>query len=65
MGRLAKTYGMLPSEVAARATTFDLMVTDALATYEEYEYYKSQGKVMPQENAFSEDELLAIMEQAK
>lgn len=56
---------MLPSEVAARATTFDLMVTDALATYEEYEYYKSQGKVMPQENAFSEDELLAIMEQAK
>lgn len=56
---------MLPSEVAARATTFDLMVTDALATYEQYEYYKSQGKVMPQDNAYSEQELLQMMEKVK
>lgn len=65
MGRLAKQYGLLPSEVAARATTFDLLVTDALATYEEYEYYKSQGKVMPQNNSFTEQELFAMMEKAK
>lgn len=56
---------MLPSEVAARATTFDLMVTDALATYEVYEHYKAQGKVMPQEDNFSEQELLAIMEKTR
>lgn len=56
---------MLPSEVAARATTYDLMVTDALATYEQYEFYKANGKVMPMENAYSEDELFAILEKAK
>ena len=56
---------MLPSEVVARATTYDLMVTDALATYEMYEQYKAQGKVMPQENSYSEEELLAMMEKVK
>ena len=31
---MAKTYGKLPSEVAANATTYDLMVTDLLAAWE-------------------------------
>ena len=41
----------MPSEVLARATTFDLMVTDVLATYETYESYKQAGQVMPQDDA--------------
>ncbi len=36
IGSMAKMYGLLPSEVAQRATTFDLMVTDILATWEAY-----------------------------
>jgi hypothetical protein len=56
---------MLPSEVAARATTYDLMVTDVLASYETYEYYKSQNKAMPVENMYDEKELIAMMEKAR
>jgi hypothetical protein len=33
---MAKTYGLLPSEVAQRATTFDIMVTDVYTTWENY-----------------------------
>ena len=55
----------MPSEVLARATTFDLMVTDVLATYETYESYKAAGKVMPQDIAYSVDELQAIMEKTR
>jgi hypothetical protein len=64
VGRLAKQYGMLPSEVIQRATTFDLMVTDVLATYDEYIMHKSSGTIMPQDDAFSVDELYEIMEKA-
>lgn len=55
----------MPSEVLARATTFDLMVTDVLATYETYENYKAAGQVMPQDDAYSVDELQAIMEKTR
>lgn len=36
IGNLAKTYGLLPSEVLMRATTFDLMVTDVMVTWENF-----------------------------
>lgn len=36
VGHLAKTYGLLPSQVIASATTYDLMITDVLATWEDY-----------------------------
>ena len=36
VGHLAKTYGLLPSEVLARATTYDMMVTDVCSTWEQY-----------------------------
>lgn len=37
MGILAKTYGLLPSEVLARATTYDIMVADVLTTWENHQ----------------------------
>jgi hypothetical protein len=55
---------MLPSEIALKATTFDLMVTDVLATYDEYEMHKANGTIMNQGDAFSIDELHGIMEKA-
>jgi hypothetical protein len=36
VGYLAKTYHLLPSQVLANATTYDLMITDVLATWEDY-----------------------------
>ena len=37
IGHIAKTYGLLPSDVAARATTFDIMITDVYTTWENYQ----------------------------
>jgi hypothetical protein len=36
IGFLAKQYRMLPSEVLARATTYDLMIADVWSTWQEY-----------------------------
>lgn len=33
---MARQYRLLPSEVAERATTFDVMVLDVMTTWEEY-----------------------------
>lgn len=44
IGHMAKTYGLLPSEVAARATTFDIMITDVYTTWERNEMNKASGK---------------------
>jgi hypothetical protein len=43
---MAKLYGVLPSDVRSRATTYDLLVTDALWSWEHEQYEKSQGKVV-------------------
>lgn len=44
VGVIAKTYGMLPSEVIHRATTYDLMIADVMSSWEEYQYNKAMGK---------------------
>ena len=36
VGHMARTYGLLPSEVLARATTYDIMVTDVYSTWENH-----------------------------
>ncbi|MFZ9876864.1 MAG: hypothetical protein ACO3EY_07410 [Candidatus Nanopelagicales bacterium] len=36
VGILAKTYHLLPSQVLANATTYDIMITDVLTTWENY-----------------------------
>jgi hypothetical protein len=46
IGRIAEKYGMLPSMVAQQATTYDLMITDVLATFDNYQQKKSSGKLM-------------------
>lgn len=35
VGYLAKMYQVLPSQVLASATTFDLMIMDVMATWED------------------------------
>ena len=60
---MAKMYGQLPSTVLAHATTYDMMVTDALLSWEQEQYDKAQGKA-PVPN-LSQEEMRAMLERVK
>lgn len=64
IGHVAKTYGLLPSEVLARATTFDLMITDVYATWENHQLNKSSGTA-PNTSDYNIEDLKAMVEKAK
>ena len=57
---LGSRYGMLPSEVMSRATTFDIAVMDAAIAYTNYRHDIANGK-MP---SYSIEELMKIKERA-
>lgn len=38
-------YGVLPSDVKLRATTYDMMVTEAVLSWEKEQYDRAQGKL--------------------
>lgn len=59
IGHIAKTYGLLPSEVAARATTFDIMITDVYTTWENYQ--KNPEAI----NNYSQEQLLEIVKRGR
>jgi hypothetical protein len=60
---LAKTYHLLPSEVLARATTFDLMVADAMMTWEQEQQDRANGKQpTPQ---LSQEQMRAMLERVR
>lgn len=60
---MAKMYGQLPSYVMANATTYDMLVTDALLSWEHEQYEKAQGKV-PTPN-LSQEEMRAMLDKVK
>lgn len=64
IGRMAKEYGMLPSMIEQQATTYDIMITDVLAAYDNYQQQKASGKVDPKVYEFSQEELMKMMEKA-
>lgn len=45
VGTIAKTFGLLPSQVIRDATTYDLMIADVMSTWEDYQYKKASGKL--------------------
>lgn len=59
IGHMAKTYGMLPSEIAARATTYDIMITDVYQAWEQFQ--SNPGGV---EN-YSQEQLEAAVKRSK
>lgn len=65
VGRMAERYGLLPSEVAQRATTYDIMITDVLASYTNYEQQKNSGKVDPSAYNFSQNQMKDMLEKAR
>ena len=56
---MAKTYGLLPSEVLVRATTYDIMVADVLTTWENYQQNPTKM------DNFDPEQLKKVMEKAK
>lgn len=67
IGRMAEKYHMLPSEVEANATTYDFMILDVLATYDNYQIQKTKtgGVADPKSYKLSTEQLLAIMNKGK
>ena len=63
IGHMAKTYGLLPSEVLARATTYDLMITDVVNSWEKHQMDKSRKTVDAE--SYSQDELKQMMEKSR
>lgn len=59
VGRMAERFGLLPHEVDQRATTYDLMVVDVLATYDEFKKNKGDPSL------YKEDDLVKLVEQSK
>lgn len=62
IGRMAEKYGMLPSQVEQQATTYDIMISDVLATWENYQQQKISGKPLnPELYKFRQDELTEML----
>lgn len=59
IGHIAKTYGVLPSEVLARGTTFDLMVADVYTTWERHQQNPNDI------GNYSQEDLQKIVEKSK
>jgi hypothetical protein len=62
---LGKRYGMLPSEVLNRSSTFDLYIMDAALTFEDYHHKKAHNNGRDPVPDYTVDELKAIMQKAK
>lgn len=58
---MGQRYGMLPSEIIQRASTFDLVVMDMAMTYERHQHESSQPGYIPPVDV---EDLMKIKEQA-
>lgn len=61
IGRMAERYGMLPHEIETRATTYDFMISDVLATFDKYQDAKSKGLPDPSVYNISQDQLQKML----
>lgn len=61
LDKMGQRYGMLPSEVVKRASTFDMVIMDISLTIERHHQEKNSAGYVP---PVSEEELLRIKEQA-
>lgn len=63
---MAEKYHMLPHEIEQKATTYDLMIMDVLATFDNYQQQKSTGKLMDASvYGLKEEEMLEMVKRAK
>lgn len=63
---MAERYGMLPSEVMTKATTFDVFVTDTAIGYRNYIQDKANGKNTEYNPSdYSQDDLMTILKETR
>lgn len=63
---MAERYGMLPSEVMSRASTFDVFIADTAIGYRNYLNDKANGKAtMYKPESYSQDELMQYHKRGK
>jgi hypothetical protein len=62
---LAVNYKLLPSEVLAKGTTFDLFVSDTYQRWMKYHEAKAKGQAAPNNRRYSEQDLLKMMDNVK
>jgi hypothetical protein len=60
---MAKLYGQLPSYVRANATTYDMLVTNALQSWEKEQYDKASGKLSTPQ--LSTEEMKSMLDRVK
>lgn len=60
---IGKRYGLLPSEVMSRASTFDLFVLDAALSYELHQHEKASGKKSTPE--IPQEKLLEVVKRTR
>lgn len=66
VGRMAEKYGVLPHLIEQNATTYDFMIMDVLATYDNYQQQKSKGGLMDASvYGYTQEELLKIKNKGK
>lgn len=59
---MAERYGMLPSEVMSKASTFDIFVADTAIGYRNYLHDKANGKTTTYNPTdYTQDDLLNIL----
>jgi len=63
IGEMARTFGVLPSEVDSRASTFDVMVYDVLMAWDQYKEDKKHGRISTPN--LDEKDLVEILKRAK
>jgi predicted AlkP superfamily pyrophosphatase or phosphodiesterase len=61
LDRMGQRYGMLPSEIAERATTFDMVIMDISLSVERHNQDKQDPNYVP---PVSTEDLIKIKERA-
>lgn len=64
VGRMAKMYGLLPSQVKNFGTTYDIKVTEAMISWENKLYEESKTGVPAAPN-LSQEQMKAMIEKVK
>lgn len=62
---LAERYKMLPSEVMARSTTFDLYIMDAAMSYHNYQNKKANNHGVDPTPELTQEEMLDIIRKTR
>jgi len=69
LDHLASRYGLLPTEVLSRASTFDLFVIDVSAKYNQWqmeeERRRSEGVIGQPKRLPTQEEMLAMVKRVK